>query len=100
VGSGSANFNILQTVYLRLSEADANVQTVTQRTQEQLDSEEPVVIVDARGQEIVESRGTQGKFVNFDSFCYSMLSCITMQYDTNLNLKTDITNGQHLSNYR
>lgn len=55
-----SSFNILQTVYLRLLDADANVPTIAMRTQEQLDSEESIVLIDARGQEIVDSAGTQG----------------------------------------
>lgn len=60
VESVGSSFNTLQTVYLRLCDADANVPTISHRTQEQLDSEEPVILIDARGQEITDSVGTQG----------------------------------------
>jgi len=54
------SFNTIQTVYLRLTDAGANVSTIALRTQEQLDSREALIIIDARGQEITESPGTQG----------------------------------------
>ena len=56
-----STFSTLQTIYLRLTDGDANVATVSHRTQEQLDIEEPVIIMDTRGQEIIDGPGTQGK---------------------------------------
>ena len=50
----------LQTIYLRLMDADANVATVSDRVQEELDSEEPIVMLDSRGMEIMDGAGTQG----------------------------------------
>lgn len=72
VGSG---FNTIQTVYLRLTDAESNVHTVTQKTQEQLDSEENVVIIDARGQEISDCPGTQGykrAYKNITAYSYAI----------------------------
>jgi len=56
-----STFTILQTIYLRLAEWDANVAIVRQRTQQQLYMEESVIIIDTRGQEIIDGPGTQGK---------------------------------------
>lgn len=50
----------VQTVYLKLSEADANVTSVSSKVQEVLDSEEAFVIMDSKGQEIHDSSETQG----------------------------------------
>jgi hypothetical protein len=58
--SGAASFTTVQTIYLRIAEADCYVGTIAQKTQEQLDSEESIIRMDARGQEIVDCPGTQG----------------------------------------
>ena len=52
----------IQTVYLRLSEQEANVSSISDKVQEQLDSHQPIIIVDSKGQEIQDSPGTQGWF--------------------------------------
>jgi len=67
-----STFNTLQTIYMRLTDADANVSAVSQKAQEQLDSEEPVVIMDARGQEVVDGPGTQGKSNSDVRFCSNL----------------------------
>ncbi|KAI0228922.1 hypothetical protein LSAT2_020705 [Lamellibrachia satsuma] len=55
-----ANLHPVQTIYLRLTDADANVVSVSEKLQEQLDSQEAVVLVDSKSMEIHESPGTQG----------------------------------------
>ncbi|KAI0235178.1 hypothetical protein LSAT2_014352 [Lamellibrachia satsuma] len=57
-----ANLHPVQTIYLRLTDADANVVSVSEKLQEQLDSQEAVVLVDSKGMEIHESPGTQGSY--------------------------------------
>ena len=57
-----ANLHPVQTTYLRLTDADANVVSVSEKLQEQLDSLEAVVLVDSKGKEIHESPGTQGLY--------------------------------------
>jgi hypothetical protein len=51
--------NNLMVIYDKFLHNDANVSTVSHRTQEQLDSQETIVITDARGQEIADGPGTQ-----------------------------------------
>jgi hypothetical protein len=50
----------LQTVYLRLTESEANVTSVASKIQEVLDSEETIIVTDGKGQELLDSYGTQG----------------------------------------
>ena len=57
-----ANLHPVQTIYLRLTDADVNVVSVSEKLQEQLDSQEAVVLVDSKGKEIHESPGTQGLY--------------------------------------
>jgi mannose/fructose-specific phosphotransferase system component IIA len=56
-----AGLSAVQTIYLKLSESEANVTSVSQKVQEHLDSEEDIVLTDCKGQEIHDSQGTQGK---------------------------------------
>ncbi|KAH3835695.1 hypothetical protein DPMN_109054 [Dreissena polymorpha] len=51
----------VQTVYLRLTNADASVSSVTDRIQEHLDSVEPIVVCDCKGIKITDCAGTSGK---------------------------------------
>jgi len=51
---------VSQTVYLKLFENDYNVPAVSLKCQEQLDSEEAMVITDSKGQELLDTSGTQG----------------------------------------
>lgn len=53
----------VQVVHLRLNEAETNVAIVAQKLQENLDSDETLVIVDSKGQEIHDSPGTQGLLI-------------------------------------
>ena len=57
-----ASLVTVQTIYLKLSEADANVPTVTQKNQEQIDTSDEIVLTDCKGQEIHDSQGTQSKY--------------------------------------
>ena len=50
----------LQTLYLRLTEVECNVNVIGDKLQEQLDSREALVVVDSKGMEIHDSPGTQG----------------------------------------
>jgi len=50
----------IQTLYLKLSDSDANVPAVSQKVQEQLDTEDTIIITDSKGQELADSSGTQG----------------------------------------
>lgn len=54
----------LQTIYLKVGEHEANVATVTQKIQEQIDSDD-IVITDSKGQEIIDTQGTQGLSVEW-----------------------------------
>jgi hypothetical protein len=60
VEASGGTFTTLQTIYLRIGEGDCNVGTIALKSQEQLDSEESIILMDARGQEIVDCPGTQG----------------------------------------
>ena len=51
---------VTQTLYLKLSDSDFNVPSVSLKCQEQLDSEEAMVMTDSKGQELLDSSGTQG----------------------------------------
>lgn len=51
---------IAQTLYLRLSDNDFTVPAVSLKCQEQLDSEEAIVLTDTKGQELLDASGTQG----------------------------------------
>jgi len=52
----------LQTFYLRLTETECSIPVVTEKLQEQMDSEDTIIICDSKGVEIMESAGTTGKF--------------------------------------
>lgn len=56
----------VQTLYLRLTDAECNVASVSEMVQQQLDSQETVIMVDAKGMEIVESPGTHGLYHALD----------------------------------
>ena len=53
-----------QVTYLRLAEADCNVEAVGLKLQEQLNSEESYVICDSKGNEVVDCPATQGTQVH------------------------------------
>lgn len=48
-------------MYVRIPEMEANVMTISQRCQEQLDCEEAIVLMDSKGQEIMDGPATQCK---------------------------------------
>jgi len=56
------NLHPIQTFYLRLTEAECSIPVVTEKVQEQMDSEETIIICDSKGVEIMESAGTTGNF--------------------------------------
>ena len=49
---------VTQTVYLKLSENDDSVPDVSLKCQEQLDSEETMVVTDNKGQELLDTSET------------------------------------------
>jgi hypothetical protein len=51
---------VVQTLYLRLLDSELSVPQVSLKCQEQLDSEEMMVLTDVKGQELLDSSGTQG----------------------------------------
>lgn len=59
-----ASLATLQSIYLKLGEHEANVATVTQKVQEQIDNDD-IVITDSKGQEIMDTQGTQGLLVDW-----------------------------------
>ena len=65
-----ANLHPVQTIYLRLTGADANVVSVSEKLQEQLDSLEVMFLVDSKGMEIHESPGTQGLYYSLYTNMY------------------------------
>ena len=70
----------LQTIYLRLMDADANVATVSDRVQEELDSEEPIVMLDSRGMEPVHKVGREG-YCTIENFVTGVSHvCIFLNY--------------------
>jgi len=57
-----ANLHPIQTFYLRLTETECSIPVVTEKLQEQMDSEDTIIICDSKGVEIMESAGTTGNF--------------------------------------
>jgi hypothetical protein len=51
---------VVQTLHLRLLDSELSVPQVSLKCQEQLDSEEMMVLTDVKGQEPLDSSGTQG----------------------------------------
>ncbi|KAK3573349.1 hypothetical protein QTP86_024049, partial [Hemibagrus guttatus] len=49
-----------RTVVVRFMEFEATVPGITAKVQSALNSEEPLILTDAQGNEIVESEGTKG----------------------------------------
>ena len=60
---------MVQSIYLKLSEADANVPSVCQKLQEQLDTEDDIILTDSKGHELHDSNGTQGN-VTYSNVIY------------------------------
>ena len=56
-----ASISIVQTIYLKLTESDANVLSVAQKVQELLDTNEEIILTDSKGFEIHDGHGTQGE---------------------------------------
>ena len=56
----------VQTLYLQLTDADCNVASVSEMVQQQLHCQETVIMVDAKGMEIVESPRTRGLYHALD----------------------------------
>ena len=54
----------IQSVFLRVTETEANVTSISQKVQEQLDSEDTIILTDSKGSELPDAPGTQG-IINF-----------------------------------
>jgi len=55
-----AHLHPIQTIYLRLTDAECNIPVVTEKLQQQLESKENIIICDSKGVEISDSAGTTG----------------------------------------
>ena len=56
----------MQTLYLRLTEVECDVNFTGEKLQGQLDSRETLVVVDSKGMEIHDTPGTQGLDTSID----------------------------------
>lgn len=52
-----------KTVTVKFSEFEASVASITNKVSEALAQEEPVVLIDSHGNEIVDCEGTRGKYI-------------------------------------
>ena len=85
-----ANLHPVQTIYLRLTDADVNVVSVSEKLQEQLDSQEAVVLVDSKGMEIHESPGTQGLYNSLYTNMYFLYGMCTVYMHAHFNCTCSI----------
>ena len=54
------DYEIRQTIYLKLTEAEANITSITEKAQEELDMYDNIVVFDSKGIEYIDSPGSRG----------------------------------------